>query len=140
MDISGSWDSGSVFDYAEKPKTPFPVERLGRLIAAFNRRLEKNCFYCGVKMGKPKWMADHKLRATARTREHVIPECRGGRYIENNVVRACWSCNDAKGPMTLEEFRRACWGGRPFYFETVMGVTPRDVFSEVAGPSSQGPL
>ncbi|RKZ35932.1 MAG: HNH endonuclease [Gammaproteobacteria bacterium] len=50
------------------------------------------CMYCGK-----------EYRASALTRDHLIPLSRGGRDCWSNVVTACRGCNHAKGAYTLDE-------------------------------------
>lgn len=44
------------------------------------------CWYCSCKLG-----------ARNRTREHLIPLCRGGSDDRDNVVMACKDCNELLG-------------------------------------------
>lgn len=41
-----------------------------------------------------------------RTIDHKTPVARGGGNEDSNLVTACWSCNMAKGDMTLAEWCR----------------------------------
>jgi len=50
---------------------------------------ERICFYCSD---------------PATTRDHVIPRAKGGRKTAENRVDACFSCNQIKADLTLEEF------------------------------------
>lgn len=50
------------------------------------------CVYCG---------AQNKKRFTL---DHVIPQSKGGPNIWNNLVTACWGCNNEKADLTLEEY------------------------------------
>lgn len=43
----------------------------------------------------------------ARTRDHVIPRGRPGWDDPSNIVPACFSCNDSKGPRTPQEWWEA---------------------------------
>lgn len=60
------------------------------------RRDSHLCLYCGDKF------APNDL-----TRDHVVPLSLGGRDNWENVVTACYRCNNLKGNKVLEE-----WGGR----------------------------
>lgn len=63
------------------------------------------CWYCGVKL------QGHDSKAsTFRTRDHVVPKSGGGRG-STNYVEACLGCNQKKGILSLDEFRRALGGG-----------------------------
>ena len=63
---------------------------------ALFRRDGHICLYCG-----------EKFRTLLLTRDHVLPLSRGGRDSWENVVTACFRCNNQKGNKTPEE-----WGGR----------------------------
>lgn len=56
------------------------------------RRDNYRCMYCGGRFHKE-----------LLTRDHVIPQSRGGRNIWTNVVSACRSCNQRKAARTPEE-------------------------------------
>lgn len=53
-------------------------------------RLGKRCIYCGE---------------MAASIDHLLPLVRGGTNYEGNLVPACRSCNSAKGPRTVTEWR-----------------------------------
>jgi len=63
---------------------------------ALFRRDGHICMYCGEQ---------HKHAQL--TRDHIIPMSRGGYDSWENVVTACFRCNNQKGSQTPEE-----WGGR----------------------------
>lgn len=63
---------------------------------ALFRRDGHICLYCG-----------QHFQAASLTRDHVLPMSRGGRDSWENVVTACFRCNNLKGNKTPEE-----WGGR----------------------------
>lgn len=48
------------------------------------------CVWCGNPQEKP-------------TREHVLPELKGGKGIWDNIVGACAYCNHARGTKTIFE-------------------------------------
>ena len=81
------------------------------------------CQYCGGTPGRANLTLDH-----------VIPRCRGGRTVWENLVTACRSCNTRKGNRTLEEAgmmpRRA--PARPHYlaFLLLREAGPRDVWDK----------
>ena len=52
------------------------------------------CFYCGK-----------ELNEENRTVDHLMPESRGGRWSEKNLVAACRPCNRWKSHLTLDEHR-----------------------------------
>ena len=53
-----------------------------------------SCFYCGRELSRKK-----------KTRDHKQPRSRNGISAPQNIVAACRPCNQAKGGLTLEEFR-----------------------------------
>lgn len=55
------------------------------------------CFYCGSFLPQKKVTVDH-----------ATPKCRGGTHDAQNLLPACRPCNNAKGPLTLDEYRQAC--------------------------------
>lgn len=62
--------------------------------SAYMRELYgKPCHYCGKE---------------AKTVDHVVPKSRGGKNAPENVVAACYRCNNLKGDMSEEEFIEYC--------------------------------
>jgi hypothetical protein len=55
-------------------------------------RRDKMCMYCG---------ASDQSRYVM-TRDHIIPQSKGGRDIWTNVVQACYQCNQRKADRTPE--------------------------------------
>jgi hypothetical protein len=53
------------------------------------------CFYC-----------EREVHPDLVTVDHVVPLARGGKNRIENAVLACARCNNAKGPLTAEEFMR----------------------------------
>lgn len=51
-----------------------------------------SCAYCHL-----------KLPVSQLTYDHVIPRCRGGLTVWENIVTACYACNAKKANKTLEE-------------------------------------
>ena len=58
-------------------------------------RCGMRCFYCFA-----------PLTLAEATKEHMQPLSRGGADTIGNIVPACRPCNDRKGDMTDEEFRK----------------------------------
>jgi len=69
------------------------VERL------FGNRKHRPCSYCG-----------RKLSAADATFDHVKPLSQGGYDKTKNGAIACEQCNQAKGSMTVDEFKRRMKG------------------------------
>jgi 5-methylcytosine-specific restriction endonuclease McrA len=63
---------------------------------ALFRRDGHLCLYCG-----------EQFKHAELTRDHIVPMSRGGSDNWENVVTACFRCNNQKGNQTPEE-----WGGR----------------------------
>ncbi|MCG8668040.1 MAG: HNH endonuclease [Pseudomonadales bacterium] len=56
------------------------------------RRDRHMCLYCG-----------NTFKANELTRDHIIPQSKGGRSTWKNLVACCKSCNNAKRDRTPEE-------------------------------------
>jgi len=70
--------------------------------------MQQACFYCGSVVVKFVSNKKHRLNPpNGKTRDHLIPHCRGGKALENNTVTCCTTCNNDKGRLTLEEYRAA---------------------------------
>jgi hypothetical protein len=103
----------------------YTEEQIENIVTLFRVHLHalRRCFYCGIKTRRMKPREVRKNNAQtvpmdACTSEHVIPKCEGG-YL---TVFCCKRCNEAKGPLSLEEFRALRYEGKAieFYFETEM--------------------
>lgn len=70
-----------------------------QMVCWYRRYYPNNCFYCGIGMNAEK----HHI--CGRTIDHVEPRSLGGKSCKTNKVPACRGCNQAKGSLTLEEFR-----------------------------------
>ncbi len=57
----------------------------------YSKVSSKRCWYCG-KAGK-------------MTRDHVVPKSKGGTSRHNNILPACYDCNQEKKNLSLEEYR-----------------------------------
>lgn len=62
-----------------------------QLILEALRKKKEKCYYCEEKLDR-------------YTKDHIIPRCRGGSKIEDNIVYACKRCNTLKDNMTIGEF------------------------------------
>jgi hypothetical protein len=65
------------------------------------------CWYCGTQTipfstGTRRLLANKDFCI-----DHVLPRSRGGDDELENLVPACWTCNNRKRNMTVEEFRRS---------------------------------
>ena len=68
--------------------------KLTPLVEVLLERTDGRCWYCG------KTIALDEL-----TKEHKIPQSRGGLHALDNLVAACRSCNTRKRDKTPEEYR-----------------------------------
>jgi len=59
------------------------------------RRDHYRCYYCRV------WLYPSQQGAVAPTIDHVVPRSRGGGNDPDNLVAACFSCNQKKGDSLL---------------------------------------
>lgn len=59
------------------------------------KRDNYTCVYCGSENRK------------TLTIDHVIPQCRGGKDTWENLVTACFKCNQEKNDLSLEEYGKA---------------------------------
>lgn len=56
------------------------------------------CCYCGCDC------VETPLKKNSATLEHVIPESQGGTLDMNNVVMACYKCNNKRAAMNIDVF------------------------------------
>jgi 5-methylcytosine-specific restriction endonuclease McrA len=73
--------------------------------AGLKRRIktrdDSTCVYCGRKEGQ---IAPNEVVTDGYIHiDHVVPESRGGRTTEDNLVTSCGKCNKAKGARTPDE-------------------------------------
>ncbi len=57
-------------------------------------KLDGHCWYCPT-----------SLRPAYQTKDHLIPQSRGGKTDEANLVPCCTNCNKEKSNLSLEEYR-----------------------------------
>lgn len=71
---------------------------------AFSKVLHDNCYYCGqepsqtLKLGR---LTDNTLIYNGVDRKE-----NSAGYTDNNIVAACWKCNQAKKNYSLDEWKR----------------------------------
>lgn len=79
--------------YLTKKRKPIPKKVREQVLKMFDGR----CSYCGIKPDK-------------LTVDHVVPLANEGAKIDHNDVKnllpSCFSCNNFKSIMSLEEFRK----------------------------------
>lgn len=67
----------------------------------------ERCFYCERAFGFPIYGSYKPLQ---RTKDHVMPRCKGGKSDASNIVLACKHCNILKRDLTLPEFEALLQG------------------------------
>lgn len=67
-------------------------ERVRRTQAA--RSQDWRCWHCGQPMSRK--VGNHK-NPMGVTTEHLVPKSRGGTSDRDNIVAACWRCNQKRG-------------------------------------------
>ena len=70
-------------------------------VAARNRSLASECFYCGAVFTEE--------GSTHRTVDHRVPRSRGGSQRLGNLVFACFACNQRKANSSEAEFMASAW-------------------------------
>jgi hypothetical protein len=77
-------------------KKPIKRKKLSRLVnpskVSILTRDLYTCQYCGKKLSK-----------NSGTRDHVYPECKGGKATWDNLVACCKACQEKKADRTCEE-------------------------------------
>ena len=66
------------------------------------KRDNYECVYCGC---------SNKRKLTL---DHLIPKAKGGKDTWENLVTACWRCNNEKADLTLEEWGRSADEIQPY--------------------------
>jgi hypothetical protein len=66
-----------------------------RVSRGLRERVAKAASHCCGYCRTPEFIAGYRL-----TIEHVIPEARGGKTVEENLWLACYTCNEFKGART----------------------------------------
>jgi 5-methylcytosine-specific restriction endonuclease McrA len=79
---------------AERVKTPtkipaFKSEELSKRLKVF-AKTDGICFYCQI--------------SEATTIDHMIPKVKGGSNRIDNLIGACYGCNQEKGALTCDEY------------------------------------
>lgn len=62
------------------------------------------CFYCSVMLQVAVVKKGRAAPMNLATIDHKRPTSRGGTWSNDNIVLACWRCNNAKGSMTHDEY------------------------------------
>lgn len=82
------------------------------------RQWEGKFFRCGMRC----YWCHAPLTLSECTKDHLTPRTRGGSDLIDNIVPACWRCNQSKSDMTEEEFRKTF----SHAFEILTSVTTAD--------------
>lgn len=88
--VNSTFDFPSVIKLNEYKHIPYKRVELSR--KNILRRDNGTCQYCGTKAGP-------------LTIDHILPRSRGGEDSWENLVTACFSCNNKKGNRTPKEAR-----------------------------------
>ena len=78
-------------------------DRHARHVFLRNRLAESQnwrCCYCGVRLSTE---ADHKFTCTV---EHLTRQAEGGKWMYDNCVAACATCNSSRGEIDPHEYLR----------------------------------
>lgn len=82
-----------------------------------DKKLARWCWYCG-----------NQLTKRTQSKDHQLPQSRGGRG-GTNKVDSCRKCNNQKGDLTVEEFRQKYFGEKQLFHgekvEEVIGMVGR---------------
>ena len=74
--------------------------RKARMLKRLLRVRGKFCSYCSQPMSRDNGFNSSR----APSRDHIIPRCRGGKDVLENITLACRGCNEKKGALTGEEY------------------------------------
>lgn len=67
-----------------------------RVMARLLKEQDGKCFYCSrtIQKNQPN---DSETKENTATFDHLVPRCAGGKSTQDNLVAACFDCNNAKG-------------------------------------------
>lgn len=65
-----------------------------------------NCPYCNVRMTR------NRDQDNTVTRDHIIPKSRNGGHEIDNIILVCWACNNARGDLSVDEFKALLASGK----------------------------
>ena len=82
--------------------------RLEALFHAHNGR----CFYCDRLTRLPQ-SGETASGALSATIDHIVPRCHGGTHYWNNLVLACFHCNNRRGSQSAEAWLRLVYEKGP---------------------------
>lgn len=74
--------------------------KVGKLARALFHKQKNLCHYCKINMTL------RRGTSTMVTVDHIHPKSQGGTTHGHNTVGACFACNNAKGDMPYEDFKR----------------------------------
>lgn len=65
---------------------------------------DPSCYYCERVL---RWgvSGDKAGNNNVATLDHIKPYSQGGKFAKENVVVACWSCNQLRGNMPFDRFK-----------------------------------
>jgi 5-methylcytosine-specific restriction endonuclease McrA len=100
-----SWvDAGSSIGSVQARWQSMKAARKKQIFDLVYRRDGGCCVYCGIPVR-------HRARGSHRaldlaTLDHRIPRSIGGPTVPDNLVLACHACNNARGTLDEQDFRR----------------------------------
>jgi 5-methylcytosine-specific restriction endonuclease McrA len=80
-------------------------KKLNKLLRLHTRE-QGRCFYCGVRVNlhTVKTLGTRWPDARAATMDHIIPRSAGGGSTEDNLVLACYGCNNRRSDQPASDF------------------------------------
>lgn len=85
-------------------KQRYNAKRRGKFRRRIWERDDYACVWCGVGIHLRARRAREPLNGREPTVDHVLPSARGGRYVPQNLVTCCHSCNRRRGATYAVEF------------------------------------
>ncbi len=99
----------AVVDYDEEVRSPSvtmplpAVIRLQKKVKVRSRVVKFSRINVYLRDGFTCAYCQRKLPVSQLTYDHVVPRCRGGLTVWENIVTACYACNARKADKTLKE-------------------------------------
>lgn len=108
-------------DCEEPVKKSRAAEKRHRRIQAKKERIfnkcKGKCCFCGMKL-----QMENPDKKNYLTLDHIIPRCRGGSNMDDNLQALCWNCNELKNQLDTDTFiEAAIRAGRYLYFQRLFG-------------------
>lgn len=88
------------------------LQRQMRLSALMSRDRAR-CQHCGITVRVLKLKTYQRQPADMATEDHIRPKCEGGSDEMENLLLACFRCNNDRGNVPMGVFRTLMRGVRP---------------------------